>query len=41
MVRRRENKGLVLRKIVAIKLLTRSIIMEKVGKTNKAAADAS
>ena len=40
-VRRRENKGIIFRKKVAIKLFKRRIIMEKVGSKKRAVAEAN
>jgi hypothetical protein len=40
-VKRRENKGMVLKKKVAIKLFKRRIRIEKVGNKNKEAAVAN
>jgi len=40
-VKRRENKGIVLKKKVAIKLFKRRIIMEKVGNKKRETAEAN
>jgi len=40
-VKRRENKGMIFKKKVAIKLFKRRIIMENVGNKNKEVAEAN